>query len=116
MFPYHIVWPGCVGGHEVLQASDAETALVRARGERPDAILTDCVMPGLDGPTLVERLQADPATRSIPLEASLVRGSHGRAGPEDPKGVFISSESIASLEGAASIAATDVAATLLGPS
>ena len=35
--------------------------------ERPDAILLDVMMPGIDGPTTFKRLQDDPRTRGIPV-------------------------------------------------
>jgi len=38
-----------------------------APGGAADAILLDVMMPGLDGPTTVGRLQADPQTRDIPV-------------------------------------------------
>lgn len=56
-----------VGGHEVLTARCGEDGLTRARQEQPDAILLDVMMPGLDGPATFECLQADPATRDIPV-------------------------------------------------
>jgi CheY-like chemotaxis protein len=56
-----------VGGHEVLTAACGADGLACARSERPDAILLDVMMPGLDGPATFERLQADPATREIPV-------------------------------------------------
>lgn len=56
-----------VGGFAVLAASSGAEALERAREERPDAILLDVMMPGLDGPTTHARLQDDVATREIPV-------------------------------------------------
>lgn len=54
-----------VGGYEVITARSGEEALVRASTDRPDAILLDVMMPGLDGPTTLSRLQALPETRDI---------------------------------------------------
>jgi len=54
----------------------------------------------------------DPATRSIPLNAALVRGSHGRAGPGEGKGVFISSAARRELEAMKTIRAADAAGLL----
>jgi CheY-like chemotaxis protein len=56
-----------VGGWEVLTASSGSEGIQRAQAEQPDAILLDVMMPGLDGPTTFERLQADPSTRGIPV-------------------------------------------------
>ena len=56
-----------VGGWEVITASSGEEGLGKAVAERPDAILLDVMMPGLDGPGTLARLQADPATAPIPV-------------------------------------------------
>jgi len=56
-----------VGGWEVLTASSGEEGLHMAVGEHPDAILLDVMMPGLDGPGTLARLQAGPATATIPV-------------------------------------------------
>lgn len=53
--------------HEVFLAQDGEQALMLARREVPDAIVTDYMMPVLDGPALVRALRADPTTESIPV-------------------------------------------------
>lgn len=53
--------------YDVLQAEDGETALAVARRDRPDIVLLDAVMPGLDGFAVCARLKADPATRHIPV-------------------------------------------------
>jgi two-component system, cell cycle response regulator DivK len=56
-------------GHEVLTAVDAEVALTLARQERPDLILMDVQLPGMDGLAATALLKADEATRSIPVVA-----------------------------------------------
>lgn len=56
-----------VGGWRVSSACDGESAIALARAERPDAILLDVMMPDVDGPATVARLQADPRTRDIPV-------------------------------------------------
>jgi CheY-like chemotaxis protein len=56
-----------VGGWEVLTARSGSDGIQCAQTQRPDAILLDVMMPGLDGPTTFEHLQADPVTRDIPV-------------------------------------------------
>ena len=45
----------------------ARTACEQARDARPDLILLDLILPDTDGPDLVARLKADPATSEIPI-------------------------------------------------
>jgi DNA-binding response OmpR family regulator len=52
---------------EVLEAADGPTGLEQARAERPDVILLDVMMPGLDGWQVAEQLLDDESTRSIPI-------------------------------------------------
>jgi CheY-like chemotaxis protein len=56
-----------VGGWRVSSASCGTEGIAKAIAERPDAILLDVMMPGIDGPTTFRRLQEDPATREIPV-------------------------------------------------
>ena len=51
----------------VLEAPDGNTGLQAAREERPDVILLDVMMPGLDGWSVAERLLADDDTKTIPI-------------------------------------------------
>jgi two-component system cell cycle response regulator len=53
--------------YEVLTATDGATALEIAAAERPDIILLDVMMPGMDGFETCRRLKADPVTRHIPV-------------------------------------------------
>jgi DNA-binding response OmpR family regulator len=54
-------------GMDVLEASDGATGLDVARRERPDVILLDVMMPGLDGWRVAENLLDDPFTHDIPV-------------------------------------------------
>jgi CheY-like chemotaxis protein len=56
-----------VGGWQVSRASSGVEGIAKALAERPDAILLDVMMPGIDGTTTFKRLQAHPQTRSIPV-------------------------------------------------
>ncbi len=53
--------------YTVLEAPDGVTGLDRIRGERPDLVLTDVMMPGLDGFELLAALRADPAVATTPV-------------------------------------------------
>jgi DNA-binding response OmpR family regulator len=52
---------------EVLEAEDGPSGLGIARSDRPDVILLDVMMPGLDGWNVAEELLDDEATRDIPI-------------------------------------------------
>jgi DNA-binding response OmpR family regulator len=52
---------------EVLEAADGESGLETARAERPDVVLLDVMMPGMDGWQVAERLVEDQATSHIPI-------------------------------------------------
>lgn len=56
-------------GHQVLAAADAESGLAAARAERPDLVLMDLQLPGMDGLAATALLKADPATSAIPVIA-----------------------------------------------
>jgi DNA-binding response OmpR family regulator len=54
-------------GMEVLEAADGPSGLEKARKTRPDVILLDVMMPGLDGWRVAEHLLDDPGTAEIPI-------------------------------------------------
>jgi C4-dicarboxylate-specific signal transduction histidine kinase len=53
--------------YEVYATDNGELALGAARSRRPELILCDLRMPGMDGLEVCRRLKAEPATRDIPL-------------------------------------------------
>jgi two-component system cell cycle response regulator len=63
--------------YEVLTASDGPTALAMAASEKPDIVLLDVMMPGMDGFAVCRRLKDDPETRHIPVV--LLTALDGRA-------------------------------------
>ena len=56
-------------GHSVVGATDAEEGLALARSVKPDLILMDIQLPGMDGLQAASLLKADEATRPIPVIA-----------------------------------------------
>jgi PAS domain S-box-containing protein len=54
-------------GHRLLEAADGDQAVVSVRAERPDLVITDVLMPVMDGYEFVRQLRLDPATSSIPV-------------------------------------------------
>ena len=63
--------------YEVLTAPDGPTALIVAAAEKPDIILLDVMMPGMDGFTVCRHLKDDVETRHIPVV--LLTALDGRA-------------------------------------
>ncbi|MBE9103816.1 response regulator [Nostoc cf. edaphicum LEGE 07299] len=53
--------------YEVESVPDGLAALDSARGRVPDLVLTDVMMPGLDGFGLLQALRADPLTQKVPI-------------------------------------------------
>ena len=58
---------GRVGGMDVIVASSGEEGVKRARSERPDFILLDMMMPGMDGAATFRALRLQSDTASIPV-------------------------------------------------
>ncbi len=54
-------------GYAVMTAPDGEIGLQAARVERPDLILLDVMMPGMDGFEVCRRVKADPTMKSTPI-------------------------------------------------
>lgn len=54
---------------EMLQARDGETGVEMARAHRPDLILMDIQLPGIDGLTATRMIREDEELRSIPIVA-----------------------------------------------
>jgi two-component system cell cycle sensor histidine kinase/response regulator CckA len=79
-----------LAGHRVLVAADGPGALTQLSHDHADLVVTDVLMPGMDGYGLVRELRADPATAHIPVlfytanylpeEAGPLAEAHGVAG------------------------------------
>lgn len=60
-------------GHEVVTAADGSEALAMIDDERPDVVLLDMMLPGVDGWEVTARVKGDPATSAIPIVALSAR-------------------------------------------
>src|SRR5690348_2301509 len=56
-------------GHRVIGKGSAELAVAEIKAHKPDVVLVDLKLPGMDGLTLVRLLKKGRATRSIPVVA-----------------------------------------------
>ncbi len=54
-------------GYRTIIATDGPSGIETAKGVRPDLILLDVMMPGMDGYEVCRRLRADPALRETPI-------------------------------------------------
>ena len=54
-------------GYNVIIATDAKEALSQAVNQKPDAVVTDVVMPGMSGFELCRKLKKNPATEQMPV-------------------------------------------------
>src|ERR1700739_2948141 len=67
-------------GYQMVEAETGEAGLAAAAAERPDLILMDIQLPGLDGYEATRRIKADPALKAIPV---IVVTSYALSGDED---------------------------------
>lgn len=56
-------------GYRLLVAEDGESGVALARTEKPDLILMDVLLPGIDGYEATRRLRADPETQRVVVVA-----------------------------------------------
>ncbi len=112
-------------GYAVLVATSGEEGLRVAADQRPNAIVVDGVLPGIDGATVIRRVRLDVALRGVPcllLTASEERGAELRAldagadafvrKEEDVEVILVR---LAAILRRTATAATDETASLLGP-
>ena len=67
-------------GYQILEAEDGARGVAAAEAERPDLILMDIQLPGLDGYEATRRIKNEPALRAIPV---IVVTSYALSGDED---------------------------------
>ena len=58
---------GVLGGAEVVEADCGRDGIDKAALEKPDVILLDMMMPGMDGPSTLTALRENPNTTAIPV-------------------------------------------------
>ena len=73
-----------LGGYQVRDAGSATAALAEARRFRPDMILLDVLMPGIDGYRTAEMIRADPAIGDGADHVPVRARRHRRQGPRVP--------------------------------
>src|SRR5687768_10737876 len=54
-------------GHRLLEAGDGDTALAAVRADPPHLVITDVLMPMMDGYEFVRQLRLDPAICHVPV-------------------------------------------------
>lgn len=64
-------------GFSTLEATNGEEAVALARTDRPDLVLMDIRLPGIDGVEALGRLRADERTASIPVLAVTAQAMRG---------------------------------------
>lgn len=69
-----------LAGHQAIRTSDGEAGLRAARYERPNLVVCDVSLPGIDGLEVARQLKLDAITRAIPLVAVT---AHAMGGDRD---------------------------------
>lgn len=64
-------------GYDILTAEDAEKGLPLVEGERPDLVLMDVGLPGMNGWDATRQLKSNPATRHVPVIALTAHAMDG---------------------------------------
>src|SRR6185436_11391278 len=62
-------------GFEVIEAADGLEGVRKAMTERPDLVLVDIAIPGLDGYEVTLRLRSEPQLRGVPIVALTAEGN-----------------------------------------
>lgn len=55
------------GGHQVIEVTSGQDSIAKAKAEKPDAIVMDVVMPGVNGFQATRQISKDPDTATIPI-------------------------------------------------
>src|ERR1700680_4703410 len=66
-------------GYQLREASDGSNALAAVHADRPDLIITDVLMPAMDGLELVRQLRAEAEAAAIPVIVYSARVDHWKS-------------------------------------
>ena len=61
-------------GYEVVTADSGEDGIAKSKSDKPDLILMDVVMPGLNGFQATRQITKDDATKDIPIIMCTTKG------------------------------------------
>jgi CheY-like chemotaxis protein len=75
-----------MGNYHVLEAMEAQTGIQLAREHRPDLILMDIQLPGMDGLTATRVIKGDDALKDIPVVAITSYAMEGDEGKSKEAG------------------------------
>jgi CheY-like chemotaxis protein len=64
-FMMRLIFEGA--GYKVTEARDGAIGLKSVKARRPDLVITDVMMPTMDGLEFIKRLRSDPKTAAIPI-------------------------------------------------
>ncbi|MFA5086591.1 MAG: response regulator [Candidatus Paceibacterota bacterium] len=56
-----------VMGYDVVAAADGESGLAMIKEAKPDVVLLDLILPGMNGFDVLEKAKADPETANVPV-------------------------------------------------
>ncbi len=78
-------------GYDIIKAINGLEAIEKSKTEKPDLIILDVMMPGLDGFEVCRRIRHDPETSSIPIIFLTVAGGaeHRQRGLQAGAQVYI---------------------------
>ena len=84
----------CLAGYRVTTATDGDEALSAIESYQPDLVITDVMMPRMNGYELLSRIRSDDSLRSIPV---VFLTSRSAAKPSSPPHLPASIQALASL-------------------
>jgi len=64
-------------GYDIITAEDAEKGLLLVESERPDLVLMDVGLPGMNGWDATRQLKSNPATKHVPVIALTAHAMDG---------------------------------------